>query len=92
MGQHEALFVHDDQIVHGLFVEFQLLQVKAHAEDSILIIGRCAVSNNRLHIANLLAIFVRKVKLITLCNAVAAHCLLLIEVQAENHVADLAAG
>lgn len=92
MGHHKTLFVHDDQEISCRIAVLQLLQVEADAEGSIVIVLSRAVGDDLLNIADLLAILIGEIDLISPGHTIIANSLPLIEVQAEDHVADLSAG
>ena len=85
----DTRLVQDDQIIAVTVAVFQTLQIEATADGTILSVVTGLIGNDTGNIADLLATGIRKVQLIVASTAVDTNGFLLVEVQRENHVADL---
>ena len=87
----QAVLIGDDEIIAVGAVILLRFQVEAAPEGALLPVLAGLVRDDLLHIADGFAAAVSKSKLIGCRLPVAAHSVLLVEVQGEDHVADLPA-
>ena len=88
----ESVFVLNDKRINLCIAELQGFQIEAAAEGTILPVVAGLVSDDLLDIADRLSSAVREVQLIGRRFSVSTNRLLLIEVQGEDHIADLPVG